>query len=128
MGTQAKRRDVAKERFWREVAWRQAKSGKSVRAFRGDEELAESGFYFWWTELRRRRQERAAARARKARTDEATASAFVPVTVAGPPAMMETGQARIELALPSGAVLWLPRDGEVSAMVAPVAELERRLC
>ena len=73
MDTRQKRRDVAKERFWREVVRRQAKNGKSVRSFRGDEELTESGFYFWRAELRRRRQERAAARARKAKADKTNA-------------------------------------------------------
>ena len=69
--------------------------------------MTEAGFYFWRAALRRRRQEKAAARARKAKAD-AAAAAFVPVTVAEPPAMIETGQARIELALPSGAVPRLP--------------------
>jgi len=40
-------RDAAKERFWRDVLKRQAKSGLSVRAFCQRERLTESAFYAW---------------------------------------------------------------------------------
>lgn len=40
-------RNAEKERFWREALARHAKSGLSVRAFCGQERLAESAFYAW---------------------------------------------------------------------------------
>src|SRR3972149_5714480 len=40
-------RDAAKERFWRDVLKRQAKSGLSVRALCQREQLTESAFYAW---------------------------------------------------------------------------------
>ena len=42
-----RRRDLAKERFWREVLARQASSGLSGRAFCRQEQLAEPAFYAW---------------------------------------------------------------------------------
>ena len=49
-----RRRDVAKERFWREAARRQWASGLSVRAFCRREKQSEAALYSW----RRTMQER----------------------------------------------------------------------
>ena len=52
------KRDVAKERFWREVIGEQAGSGQSVRAFCRERRLTESAFYFWRRELKQRKAQK----------------------------------------------------------------------
>ncbi len=47
------RRDVAKERFWREVITGQAKSGLSVLAWCLRREVSEASFYAWRCELKK---------------------------------------------------------------------------
>ena len=53
-----KRRDGAKERFWRQTLKAQGRSGLTVRAYCHREGLAEASFYFWKQELARRGAER----------------------------------------------------------------------
>ncbi|WP_425305508.1 IS66 family insertion sequence element accessory protein TnpA [Bremerella cremea] len=48
------RRDLSKERGWREVISGQAKSGLSVRAFCLQRGVSEASFYAWRRELARR--------------------------------------------------------------------------
>ena len=48
------RRDLAKERSWRQIIRRQQRSGLSVRAFCEEEGLKESAFRWWQGGLRRR--------------------------------------------------------------------------
>jgi hypothetical protein len=64
-------RDSGRERRWRAVVARQAKSGLTVRAFCRQEKLRETAFYFW----RRTIAERDAMRS------VAAAPAFVPVVL-----------------------------------------------
>ena len=49
-----RRRDPAKEAFWREAVSRQRHSGLGVRAFCAGEGLEATAFYFWRREIGRR--------------------------------------------------------------------------
>jgi transposase-like protein len=49
-----KKRDPARERFWRGTIRRQAQSGLSIRAFCQEHEIAEPSFFAWRRELARR--------------------------------------------------------------------------
>src|SRR3954471_20797521 len=49
-----RRRDPAKEAFWREAVSRQRQSGLGVRAFCAGEGLKVPAFYFWKREIGRR--------------------------------------------------------------------------
>jgi transposase len=93
----AKRRDQAKERYWRKhlAAWR--RSGRSVRAYCADEGLAEASFYAWKRILiqRDRRGDTVAV----AETP-AEVSPFVPVRL-----IEDTTSAALEVVLRGGRVL-----------------------
>jgi transposase-like protein len=51
MRKRQRRRDGAKEAYWREQVERQVRSGLSVRAFCRERDLAENSFYAWRREL-----------------------------------------------------------------------------
>jgi len=75
MGGRSKRRDGAKELFWRRVGRQREKSEVSVRACCRQEGLGESSFYFWRRELRKRDAENAAdTQTKPTQTKPATAS------------------------------------------------------
>ncbi len=70
------RRDVGKERLWRDRLTRQASSGQSVRAFCQEEGVKESAFFYWRREIARRNGVNAAPN-KKAKHSEALASVVV---------------------------------------------------
>src|SRR3972149_3908651 len=105
-------RDAAKERFWRDVLKRQAKSGLSVRAFCQREQLTESAFYAWRRTVAERNGEVKSPRA----------PAFLPM-------MMTDRSAReslIELELAGGRILRLPESMPVGRLAELVQALEAR--
>ena len=104
----AKRRDAAKERFWRGVMARQRASGLSVRAFCECEGLGEASYYVWRREL-----------ARRARTMGRARATFVPVRVVPEP----SPAAAIEIALPSGTVVRLRAGFDEQALRQVLAAL-----
>jgi hypothetical protein len=107
------RRDGAKERFWRDVLRRQARSGLSVRAFCRHERLSEASFYAW----------RRTTRARDGRADRAVGSrrpAFVPVTLGAPP----RPAASITIELAGRLVLRLPESIPAQRLAQIVHALE----
>jgi hypothetical protein len=108
-----RRRDVDKERFWRDVLRRQAASGLSVRAFCRREKLTESAFYAWRRIVAERNTEVKPTR---------QASAFVPMTVIEPSAR----QASIEIELAGGRLLRLPSTISVEWLAELVRALEGR--
>jgi transposase-like protein len=90
-----RRRDPARERYWRGLISEWPASGLSVREFCRQRSVTEASFYSWRGELQRR----------DARSASSPPSAFVPVTVvaAGP----------VEVRCPSGHVVALPSaDGD----------------
>jgi transposase-like protein len=92
-------RDPAREQFWRHAIADQQASGRTVRDFCRDRQLAETSFHHWRRELRQRD---AAAAPRTA------PPAFVPVTVVPGPSAPNTTctpNAIIEVRCPSGHVV-----------------------
>lgn len=104
------RRDLVKERYWREVLERHSASGLSARAFCRREQLAENGFYAW---------RRTIAQRDGAAEPTARSPAFVPAVVRG----AETREAPILIAWDAGPQLRLP----MTISAAWVAELLRAL-
>src|SRR5882724_1406271 len=91
----SKRRDLSKERWWRDALKRQAASGLSVRGFCRREKHAESAFYAWRRIVAERDAEAKPTR---------QASAFVPMTVIE----QAPREASIEIELAGGRLLRLP--------------------
>ena len=89
-----RRRNVAKEQFWRQVMARRERSGLTVRAFCARERLSEPSFYVWRRELARRDQ-----LAARVTTAPSTPSLFMPIEV------VTERHAALEIVLPRGAVL-----------------------
>jgi hypothetical protein len=108
-----KRRDLAKERWWRDTLKRHVTSGLSVRAFCRREKLTESAFYAWRRIVAERDAEAQPAR---------QASAFVPLTV-----IEQTGcEVSIEIELADGRLLRLPSSIAPARLAELVQALEGR--
>ena len=82
-----KRRNQAKEKYWRRLLREWRGSGLTGRDFCGVHGLSEPSFYAWRREIGRRDQERTAAPARQPQAvkaaEKAAKPAFLKVTVAG---------------------------------------------
>jgi transposase-like protein len=109
-------RDVAKERYWRDVVRRHAASGLSVRTFCLREELTKSAFYAW----RRTIGERDGNRTPTVKTGAVKGPAFVPVTVTGE----SRRDAGLVIELVGGRVLRLPESIAAQRLAELVAALE----
>src|SRR5437764_2805862 len=94
-----KRRDPARERFWRRTIRDQQRSGLSVRDFCRREGLKDGAFRWWRQELTRRDRE-ASVDPRGERTEEAPA--FLPVRVVDPEGLAPLQAPPIEIVLPTG--------------------------
>src|SRR5438045_2504458 len=84
-------RDPAKEQFWRKAVRGWQRSGLSIRAYCGCNELSENNFYAWRREIARRdahpqrgRSRLGAQRSRRRGSVVADKNLFVPVPVALP--------------------------------------------
>jgi hypothetical protein len=117
------RRDVQKERFWREVIRQQQQSGQSVSKYCCEKGLREPSFYAWRRELKWRRSQRAKKTLRRAADQR---PAFVSVQLA--PGTMPIGSALIECLLPGGIVLRLPAGMDPAAIAAVLRSWERSPC
>lgn len=113
-----KQRDVAKERRWREVMRRFARSKLSVRAFCQSEKLAESAFYFWRRELAQR--DGKAPASQQMLNAAPTLPNFLPARVTD----AALHQASIALELIGGRVLRLPASMPVQRIAELVLALE----
>lgn len=143
MSGRGPRRDLVKERFWRDALRRQKTSGLSIREFCARQRLTESAFYFWRSELQRRdpqfRQSRIpssptlpakhdrlkpSARTETANGLQSTAPSgrpkFLPVTVTD-----LTPAASIEVIFPSGFVLRVGRDCDRRTLRTVLSALRR---
>ena len=107
------RRDLAKERLWRDTLKRQVASGLSVRRFCRREKLAESALYAW----RRIVAERDAEAPFTSR-----AAPFVPMTVVE----QAPREASIEIELAGGRLLRLPATIAAARLAELVQGLEGR--
>lgn len=108
-------RDLGKEKFWRRLLRRWRHSGLGVRAFCAEHGVAEASFFAWRRMIAQRDQE--LARVQAGRGDSAETGAangtprFVPVRV-----IEATTPAAIEVVLPRGPVLRIPRGFDADAL------------
>ena len=128
MASERRRRDPARERFWREKVQGQAASGLSVGAYCRRHRLRPSAFYYW----RRVLAERGGP----------APAVFVPVTVvdgaagasgaaggsATGQAAVEAGAGRIEILLANGRRVAVTGPVDRQALAAVVAVAEGRPC
>jgi transposase-like protein len=106
-----RRRDPQREQFWREAIAAREKCGQSVRAFCAGRQLSEASFYGW----RRTLQERD-----RLRPTERPVPTFVPLRV--------VPEAVVEVVLPAGLVVRVPRGAEAAAVAALIAALRAATC
>src|SRR5436305_12614665 len=104
-----KRRDPARERFWRRTIRRQEKSGLTVRDFCQREDLKDWSFRWWRQELARRDQQSSSApqRAQEAYPME-PAPAFLPVRVVDQEPITPQPPPPIEIVWPTGPTVRVP--------------------
>src|SRR5512142_3545452 len=104
-GRGGKRRDPARERFWRRTVRRQQRSGLAVRDFCRREGLKDWTFRWWRQELSRRDQESGIT----PRGEPAGAApAFLPVRVVDLEAVAPRPAPTIEIVLPTGPTVRVP--------------------
>lgn len=119
MKKQDDRRDLQKERHWREIIQRREQSGESVRAFCRREAVTESAFYWWRRELTRRRFKNAADQ------QHSIASRFIPVKVANDG---EGDKSGLELRLGASCVLYVRPGFDRQTLAELLAAWESRAC
>jgi transposase len=124
-----KRRDPAREKFWRWTIREQQRSGLAVRAFCLREGLKDWTFRWWRQELARRdRQTSAASRGvHEGEPTEAT-PIFLPVRVADLEAISPRQASPIEILLPTGPIVRVPSGFDPSTLGQVLAVLEGRPC
>src|SRR5262245_17600712 len=104
-----KRRDPARERFWRQAIRRQQRGGLSVRDFCLHEGLKVGAFCWWRQELARRdRQAEVTSRCEQEDRSAEPAPAFLPVRVVDPGAIPPRQAPAIEILLPTGPTVRVP--------------------
>jgi hypothetical protein len=125
-----RKRDLAKERFWRQAIRRRQASGSSVREFCLRERLSQASFHNWRREIARRDAEvHTLAVARKtprrakstSRADKRTPSAspFVPVVVDAAPS------ASVEIVLADDTLVRVPPGCDHQTLELVLAALQR---
>jgi transposase len=120
-----KRRDPARERFWRRTIRDQQRSGLAIRAFCLREGLKDWTFRWWRKELSRRDRHTSAA-IRGEPTEEVPA--FLPVRVVGLEAITPRPAPPIEIVLTTGPVVRVPSGFDPSTLGQVLALLEGRPC
>jgi hypothetical protein len=120
-----KRRDPAREKFWRRTVRQQQRSGLSVRDFWQREGLRDWTFRWWRQELARRDHELSAAL-----PGEPTepASSFLPVRVVDLDAVAPRTAPPIEIVLPSGCIVRVPSGFDPQTLGDVLAVLGGRPC
>lgn len=124
----AKRKNEEKERYWRAVLQRQARSGVSIAKFCRSEGVSEPSFYSWKRalgggEAKAKRAERSGARRAAGRTSGTSAS-FVPVQITE-----KRRPATIQVVWPNGLSVQVPAEcapAEVQAVLQMVDGLVRQ--
>jgi transposase len=124
-----KRRDPAREKFWRRTIQRQQHSGLSVRDFCGREGLKDWTFRWWRQELARRdRQTSAALRGEQEGEPTESVPIFLPVRVVDLEAVSPRPVPSIEIVLTTGPVVRVPFGFDPSTLGQVLAVLEGRPC
>src|SRR3954451_21009123 len=104
-----KRRDPAREKFWRRTIRRQQRSGLTVRDFCGREGLKDWTFRWWRQELTRRDLEPSAAfRGEQEGEPTEEAPVFLPVRVVDLEASPPRPAPPIEIVLATGPIVRVP--------------------
>lgn len=128
-GRGGKRRDPAREMFWRRTIRRQQQSGLTIRAFCRREELKDWTFRWWRQELGRRDQQPVTDPRGVGKDQFAEASpVFLPVHVVGQEAVPSQLPPPIEIVLPTGPTLRVPGGFDPITLRAILTILEGRPC
>jgi hypothetical protein len=117
-----KRRDAAKERYWRRLLRQWRRSGLTGRDFCAEQRLSEASFYSWKREIARRDQEVQAGT-----SSAAALPAFVPVTI-DTGAAATAAAAPLEVVLADGRVLRVRGGFESAVLRQLLAVLEASSC
>jgi transposase len=126
-----KQRDPAKEQRWQRVIADQARCGLSIRAYCQREGLKPWNFQWWRRELARRDRQIASAvmgDRPESSTDQARASAFLPVRVVPDAPVPIATVSAIEIMLPAGPIVRVTRGFDPLALDAVLSVLEARRC
>jgi hypothetical protein len=121
-----RRRDLSKEKFWRQRIRGQTGSGLSVRAWCRQRGVHEAAFYWWRRALARREAEASQLVPVQASSESQPATAFVPVRLTeGSPAKADPV---IEILLTNGRRVRLQGVVERSMLAEVLAVLEGPGC
>src|SRR5512135_3455506 len=124
-----KRRDPAREKFWRRTVRRQERSGLGVRDFCRREGLKDWTFRWWRQELARRDWQSASAPQRQQQGNPTDAApAFLPVRVVDVEPVASRPPALIEIVLSAGPTLRVPEGFDPQTLQAVLTVLEGRRC
>jgi hypothetical protein len=124
-----KRRDPAREKFWRRAIRDQQRSGLSVRDFCRREGLKDWTFRWWRQELARRdRQPAPPPRGGGDGEPTEAAPAFLPVRIADLEVVPSRPAPPIEIVLPNGPIVRVPTGFNPSTLGHVLAVLEGRPC
>ena len=124
-----KRRDPAREKFWRGTIRRQQRSGLTVRDFCLQEGLKDWTLRWWRQELSRRdRQTSAVIRDEQECEPVEEAPAFLPVRVVDLEAITPRPAPPIEIVLPTGPIVRVPSGFDPRTLGHVLAVLEGRPC
>jgi len=123
MGKRVRRRDVAKERFWRQTVGEHRRSGLTIREFCARRSLREPLFYAWRRELAHR-DGVARRKAPRPVGEVQAAPRFVSLKLAAEPAVA----AMIEIVTRSGHTLRVPPGVDRQTLADVWALLEGQPC
>jgi transposase len=124
-----KRRDPAREKFWRRTIRRQQRSGLTVRDFCLQEGLKDWTLRWWRQELSRRdRQTSAESRGEQEGEPTEPAPAFLSVRVTDLEESSSRQAPPIEIVLTSGPIVRVPSGFDPSTLGQVLAVLEGRPC
>jgi hypothetical protein len=128
-GRGGKRRDPAREKFWRRAIREQQRSGLSVRDFCRREGLKDWTLRWWRQELvRRDRKPSAAPRGGGEGEPTEAPPAFLPVRVVDLQVVSSRPSPPIEIVLPNGLIVRVATGFEPSTLGHVLSVLEGRPC
>ena len=124
-----KRRDPAREQFWRRTIRRQQRSRIAVTEFCRREGLKDGAFRWWRQELARRDQQPAPDSRGVPDADTTDAApAFLPVRVVDVEAVSTRSAPPIEIVLPGGPTVRVPAGFDPRTLGDVLTVLEGRRC
>jgi transposase-like protein len=123
MGRRVRRRDTAKERFWRRAVAEHRRSGLTIREFCARCGLSEPLYYAWRRELALRDHSRVRTMHRAQHGEPSSAPRFVALKIAAEPAA-----AMIEIVTRGGHTLRVPPGVDRQTLADVWAVLEGQPC